>query len=47
MNSISPLRLFVIMLPLLFAAHAILNCLVPEVLRLLVPDQLRLVFGLF
>jgi len=47
MNSISPLRLFVIMLPLLFAGHAILSFLIPEVLRLLVPDQLRLVLGLF
>ena len=47
MNSISPLRLFVMMLPVLFAAHALLSFLVPEVLRLLVPYSLRVILGLF
>jgi hypothetical protein len=45
MQSLSPLRLFVLTLPVLVVAHQLLSFLVPEVLRLLVPDTLRMVLG--
>ncbi len=47
MQNISSLRLFVLTLPVLVVAHQILSFLVPAVVRLLVPDSLRLILGLF
>ena len=46
MQSLSPLRLFVISLPILVAAHALLTLLVPEMMHLLLPYPLRLILGL-
>ncbi len=46
MQSLSPLRLFVISLPVLVVAHEILTFLVPEMLRLLLPFPLRVILGL-
>ena len=45
-QSLSPLRLFVILLPVLVVAHQLLSCFVPEVVDLLVPYPLRLMLGL-
>jgi len=46
MQRLSPLRLFVILLPVLVVAHQLLSCFVPEVVDLLVPYPLRLMLGL-
>jgi len=46
MQSLSPLRLFVISLPVLVLAHELLSMLLPELLRLLLPYPLRLMLGL-
>jgi hypothetical protein len=46
MQSISPLRLFVMMLPLLLVAHQLLIVLVPAVVRLIVPATLRTMLAL-
>jgi hypothetical protein len=46
MQSLSPLRLFVISLPVLVVAHEILTFLIPQMLHLLLPYPLRAVFGL-
>jgi hypothetical protein len=46
MQSLSPLRLFVISLPLLIVAHELLTFLVPEMLHLLLPYPLRIILGL-
>lgn len=46
MQSLSPLRLFVILLPALVVAHQLLSFLVPEVVDLLVPYPLRIMLGL-
>jgi len=46
MQSLSPLRLFVISLPVLVVAHEILTFLIPEVLHLLLPSPLRLILGM-
>ncbi len=46
MQSLSPLRLFMLTLPILVVAHQVLSSMVPEVLRLLVPDTLRILLGL-
>lgn len=43
----SPLRLFLLMLPLLALAYQALSVLVPEVFRLLVPYPVRMILGLF
>jgi len=45
-QSLSPLRLFVISLPVLVVAHELLTLLVPEMVRLLLPYPLRLILGL-
>jgi hypothetical protein len=46
MQSLSPLRLFVISLPVLVAAHELLSMVLPEMLRVLLPYPLRLMLGL-
>ena len=46
MQSLSPLRLFVISLPVLVVAHELLSVLAPEILRILLPYPLRLMLGL-
>jgi hypothetical protein len=46
MQSLSPLRLFVISLPLLVLAHELLSMLLPEIFRLLLSYPLRLMLGL-
>jgi hypothetical protein len=46
MQSLSPLRLFVISLPVLVLAHELLLMLLPEMCRLLLPYPLRLMLGL-
>jgi hypothetical protein len=46
MQSLSPMRLFLLTLPVLVVAHQVLNFLLPEILRLLVPDTLRIILGL-
>ena len=46
MQSLSPLRLFVISLPILVLAHELLSTLLPEIFRLLLPYPLRLMLGL-
>ena len=46
MQSLSPLRLFVICLPVLVLAHELLSMLLPEMLRLLLPYSLRIILGL-
>ena len=46
MQSLSPLRLFVISLPVLVLAHELLSMLLPEIFRLLLPYPLRLMLGL-
>ena len=46
MQSLSPLRLFLISLPVLVLAHELLSMLLPELLRLLLPYPLRLMLGL-
>jgi hypothetical protein len=46
MQSISPLRLFVITLPILAVTYQLLTCVGPHIVRLLVPDSLRVVLTL-
>jgi len=46
MQSLSPLRLFVISLPVLVLAHELLLMLLPAMFRLLLPYPLRLMLGL-
>jgi hypothetical protein len=46
MQSLSPLRLFMISLPVLIVAHELLSFLVSEMLRLLLPFPLRVILGL-
>ncbi|PYV48177.1 MAG: hypothetical protein DMG94_04105, partial [Acidobacteria bacterium] len=46
MQSLSPMRWFVISLPALVVAHELLNYLLPEMLRLLLPYPLRVILGL-
>ncbi len=46
MQNLSSLRLFLLTLPLLVVAHQLLSFLVPAILRLLVPDVLRIIFAL-
>jgi hypothetical protein len=46
MQNLSPLRLFVISLPLLVLAHELLSMLLPEIFRLLLSYPLRLMLGL-
>jgi hypothetical protein len=46
MQSISPLRLFVITLPVLVVAYQLLTSVVPHIVRLLVPDSLRVMLTL-
>ena len=41
MKNMSPLRLFMITLPLLVAAHELLAAVVPPLVRMVVPDTLR------
>ena len=43
----SPLRLFLLTLPLLALAYQVLSVVLPELFRLLVPYPLRMVLGLF
>jgi hypothetical protein len=45
-QSLSPLRLFVISLPVLVVAHELLTYVVPEMLRLLLPYPLKVILGL-
>jgi hypothetical protein len=46
MQNLSPLRLFVISLPMLIVAHELLTMLVPQIVHLLLPYPLRLILGL-
>lgn len=46
MQSLSPLRLFVISLPLLVVAHELVTLLLPGMLHLILPYPLRLILGL-
>ena len=46
MQSLSPMRWFVISLPVLVVAHELLSFLVPEILRLLLPYPLKVILGL-
>jgi len=46
MQSISPLRLFVITLPVLVVAYQLLTCIGPQIVRLLLPDSLRVILTL-
>jgi len=46
MQSLSPMRLFVISLPVLVVAHELLTLLVPQLIHLLLPYPLRVIFGL-
>jgi hypothetical protein len=45
MQSLSPMRLFVISLPILVVAHELFTLLVPQFFHLL-PYPLRMIFGL-
>ena len=46
MQSLSPLRLFLLSLPVLVVAHELLTLLVPEMVHVLLPYPLRLIMGL-
>jgi hypothetical protein len=46
MQTISPLRLFVITLPVLALTYQLLTCVGPQIVRLLVPDSLRVMLTL-
>jgi hypothetical protein len=46
MQRISPLRLFVITLPVLVVAYQLLTSVGPHIVRLLVPDSLRVMLTL-
>jgi hypothetical protein len=46
MQSLSPLRLFVISLPVLVVAHELLTLVVPEMVRLLLPYPLKIILGM-
>ncbi len=46
MQNLSPMRWFVISLPVLVVAHELLSFLVPEMLRLLLPYPLKVILGL-
>jgi len=45
-QNLSPMRWFVISLPVLVVAHELLSFLVPEMLRLLLPYPLKVILGL-
>jgi hypothetical protein len=46
MQSLSPMRWFMISLPALVVAHELLSYLLPEMLRLLLPYPLKVILGL-
>ncbi len=46
MQSISPLWLFVITIPVLAVTYRLLTCVAPQIVRLLVPDSLRVMLTL-